>query len=88
MEDIDLFGSPILVNFQGKTHFKTVRGGLISCLIYVFTLVQTVTLSRRLILQEDPIISSYQLTGLQKVNEEYSKLVELGQVPSILLFKP
>ena len=60
LADIDAFGNPVTLYFQGKNSFQTRRGGLLSLVIYVFVLWQVGELLIDLIGYRDPSISTYE----------------------------
>ena len=39
LQDKDVFGEPISINFKGKTEYKTKLGALCTIMMYVFMLI-------------------------------------------------
>ena len=59
--DLDAFGQPITLNFDGKDTFKTGQGGILSIIIYSLFFWQSWELVRQLYSQEDPSRANYDI---------------------------
>ena len=61
---MDAFGAPISLTFKGKTSFKTMRGGILTVIIYFLMFWQIRTQVDQLYTQSDPITSAYETSYL------------------------
>ena len=57
---MDAFGAPISLTFKGKTSFQTMRGGILTVIIYFLMFWQIWTQVNQLYTQTDPITSAYE----------------------------
>ena len=86
LSKLDIFGPPITLNFRGDSTFQSCKGGLLSIMIYIFTLVQALFLLQQLVLQNDPKIINYKVTDTKGAEKTLS-LTENKQIIAFTLYK-
>ena len=59
--DLDAFGKPVLLNFRKRDRFTTIRGGLLTLLVYLFSSFFGYNLINQLIYRQDPTIQAYDM---------------------------
>ena len=64
ISNMDAFGSTINLNFRGKERFQTMRGGILTILIYIMTIWQMSIRALLFYQQVDPKISTYETSYL------------------------
>ena len=63
IENLDSFGQPVQLNFNGHDKYVTTRGGIITILTYIMAAILGSELIMRWYNQEDPVISTYETGG-------------------------
>ena len=53
---LDVFAKPVQLNFRRQENFATVRGGLLSALVYLFSAWFSIAILIRFIYRIDPVI--------------------------------
>ena len=61
---LDVFGKQVMLNFRGKSTFKSKRGGFLTLGIYILILWQVLILIGDLYNYEDPKISTYETSEI------------------------
>ena len=56
MLDLDAFAKPVQLNFRSRERFATVRGGLLTLLVYIASCWFSLALYKRFINRQDPVI--------------------------------
>ena len=61
LRQLDTFGPTISLNFKGDEQFQTLRGGLLTIVVYVFSIWQLIAIVTQLVTQEEPTVASYRI---------------------------
>ena len=59
--DLDAFGKPVLMNFRGRDRFTTIRGGLLTIVVYLCSSYFGYNLVNQLIYRQDPTIQEFDM---------------------------
>ena len=59
--DTDAFGKPVLLNFRKRDRFTTIRGGLLTIVVYLCSSYFGFNLMKQLIYRQDPTIQAYDM---------------------------
>ena len=62
IRNLDAFGSPVNVNFKGKTSVKSLPGAFVTIVLYAVTLYVVVLRINAMIKHDDPTITNYHIT--------------------------
>ena len=62
IRNLDAFGSPVNVNFNGKTSVQSLPGAFLTMLLYCVTLYVAILRINDMVKHDDPKISNYQIT--------------------------
>ena len=70
IRNLDAFGSPVNVNFKGKTSVQSLPGAFVTIILYAVTLYVAVLRINAMINHDDPTITNYHITtGEEKMIE-------------------
>lgn len=59
--NVDVFAKPVQLNFRGRERFATIRGGILTLLVYFATAYLSFALLDNFIYQRDPVIQTYDM---------------------------
>ena len=83
VKNLDAFGQPVSVKFDGESTFNTHIGGVLTCVIQTFMLVFTLGSVINMVKYQDPQIT--QFTGFD-LRDDKSEEINLGESKGELVF--